>query len=116
MRAPLAPPVVPELVRQGLMVDNGELAVLYYDIARNDAAAGIPTDVYLRHSSDGGQTWSDPQLLASFDFSTAPDARGLFLGDYMGLEAIGDSDLIALFGVTDSSPDSANIVSIRLSR
>jgi hypothetical protein len=98
------------------VANDGELAVLYYDIARNDDADGIPTDVYLRHSGDGGQTWSGPQLLASFDFATAPVARGHFLGDYMGLEAIGPSDLIALFGVTDATPDSANIVSIRLSR
>jgi hypothetical protein len=42
--------------------NDGELAVLYYDDARNDASPGIPTDVYLRHSADGGQTWSTPVL------------------------------------------------------
>jgi hypothetical protein len=40
----------------------------------------------------------------------------LFVGDYMGLEPRGDNDLIALFGVTDASPESANIISMQLNR
>jgi hypothetical protein len=95
---------------------DGELAVLYYDDARNDSAAGIPTDVYLRHSSDQGKTWSDPQLLTSFDFANAPISRGYFVGDYQGLAAIGASDLLAFIGVTGDNPQSANVLSIRLSR
>ena len=94
--------------------NDGELAVLYYDDARNDPAPGIPTDVYLRHSGDQGQTWSDPQLLTSFDFAQAPVARGHFVGDYQGLAAIGASDLLAFFGVSGTTPDSANVLSIRL--
>jgi hypothetical protein len=98
------------------VANDGELATLYYDIAGNTAAAGIPTDVYLRHSDDGGRTWSAAQLLYSFDFAKAPFARGLFLGDYMGLEALGSNDLIAFFAVTDANPDSANVISLRLNR
>jgi len=96
--------------------NDGELAVLYYDDARNDVNPGIPTDVYLRHSSDGGNTWSAPQLLASFDFANGPIARGYFVGDYQGLAAIGANDLIAFFGVTGNQPNTANILSIRLNR
>jgi hypothetical protein len=96
------------------VANDGEVAVLYYDDDRNTAGDGIPTDVYLRHSGDGGQTWSDPQLLTSFDFATAPVARGLFVGDYQGLAAIGGHDLLAFFGVTNSSPESADVMSIRL--
>jgi hypothetical protein len=95
---------------------DGELAVLYYDDARNDDAPGIPTDVYLRHSDDQGRTWSDPQLLTSFDFANAPIARGYFVGDYQGLAAIDARDLIAFFGVTGTTPESANVLSIRLRR
>jgi hypothetical protein len=96
--------------------NDGEVGVLYYDDFRNnDETPGIPTDVYFRHSGDGGRTWSDPgDPIASFDFATAPNARGLFVGDYQGLAAIGPKDLLAFFGVTDSSPDSANVASIRL--
>jgi hypothetical protein len=43
----------------------------------------------------------------------APNARGLFLGDYMGLEAIGD-DLLAFFATTQG--DSANVYSVRANR
>lgn len=96
--------------------NDGELAVLYYDDARNDATAGIPTDVYLRHSANGGRDWSAPQKLASFDFANAPVARGHFVGDYQGLAAIGSNDLIAFFGVAGSTDDSSNVLSVRLNR
>jgi hypothetical protein len=99
------------------VANDGDLAVLYYDdAANNDETPGIPTDVYLRHSGDGGRNWSDPLKLASFDFANAPIARGYFVGDYQGLAAIGDKDLLAFFGVTDTTPESANVVSIRLTR
>jgi hypothetical protein len=96
--------------------NDGELAVLYYDDARNDRKPGIPTDVYLRHSAEGGSTWSAPQLLTSFDFANAPIARGYFVGDYQGLAAIGPRGLIAFFGVTGNQPESANVLSMRLNR
>jgi len=99
------------------VANDGDVGVLYYDDARNnDETPGIPTDVYLRHSGDGGRTWSAPLKLESFDFANAPIARGYFVGDYQGLAAIGDNDLLAFFGVTDSTPDSANVESIRLMR
>jgi hypothetical protein len=97
--------------------NDGELAVVYYDDARNsDAVPGIPTDVYLRHSADGGRTWSAPQLLTSFDFANAPIARGNFVGDYQGLAPIGDNDLLAFLGVAGNTPNSSNVLSIRLNR
>jgi len=55
-------------------------------------------------------------LLTRFDFSTAPVARGLFVGDYMGLEAIGARDLVGFLGVTDGTPHSASVLSVRLNR
>jgi hypothetical protein len=98
------------------VANDGELAVLYYDDFRNDSDPGIPTDIYLRHSGDGGQTWSAPQLLASFDFANAPDARGYFVGDYQGLAAKGAKGLIAFVGVTGSTANTADVLSISLSR
>jgi hypothetical protein len=98
------------------VANDGDVAVVYYDVARNDSNPGIPTDIYLRHSGDGGTTWSAPQLLGSFDFATAPVARGLFVGDYQGLEPIGARGLLAFLGVTGSTPHSADVLSIRLSR
>jgi hypothetical protein len=97
---------------------DGEVAVIYYDDARNNdttTADGIPTDVYFRHSSDAGRTWSDPQRIYTFDFSQAPPTeRGYFVGDYQGLTAIGAHDLLAFFGVAGDEPASADVISIRM--
>jgi hypothetical protein len=102
---------------QAVAVGNdGELAVLYYDDFRNDRRSDIPTDVYLRHSGDGGATWSAPQVLASFDLANAPITRGYFVGDYQVLAPIGANGLLAFFGVTGNRPESANVLSIRLNR
>ena len=90
--------------------------VLRHGPERAGPGDGIPTDVYLRHSNDAGQTWSTPQLLTTFDFSKAPVARGYFVGDYQGLEAIGPRGLLAFIGVTGSTPETADVVSIGLSR
>jgi hypothetical protein len=98
------------------VANDGELVALYYDTARNTPAKGIPTDVYVRHSSDRGSTWSAPQLLKSYDFANAPVARGYFVGDYQGLEPHGARGLIAFFGVAGNTPESADVYSIRLSR
>src|SRR3954447_3368608 len=98
------------------VANDGELVALYYDNARNASRATIPTDVYIRHSGDRGATWSEPQRIASFDMANAPVARGHFVGDYQGLEARGAKGLIAFFGVAGSTPDSANVDSIKLTR
>jgi hypothetical protein len=98
------------------VANDGELVALYYDTARNTAAAGIPTDVYIRHSGDRGTTWSTPQRLKSFDLANAPIARGYFVGDYQGLEARGARGLIAFFGVAGSRRNTADVYSVQLAR
>jgi hypothetical protein len=83
---------------------------------RNTSAAGIPTDVYIRHSGDRGATWSTPQRVKSFDLANAPVARGYFVGDYQGLEARGARGLIAFFGVAGSRRETADVYSVQLAR
>jgi hypothetical protein len=95
---------------------DGELVALYYDTDRNTTAAGIPTDVYIRHSGDRGATWSTPQRIKSYDFANAPVARGYFVGDYQGLEPHGARGLIAFFGVAGSTSNTADVYSVRLTR
>ena len=92
---------------------DGTVAVLYYDFRNNTPAPGLPTDVWLAQSTDAGATWSEQHVTGPFDMKLAPNARGFFLGDYMGLEAIGD-DLLAFFATTQG--DSANVYSVRANR
>jgi hypothetical protein len=96
--------------------NDGEVVVLYYDTARNVSgpADGIPTDVYIRHSGDAGRNWSTAQKLTDFDFSKAPVSRGHFVGDYQGLEPIGNRNMIAFIGVAGSTEDTADVYSVRL--
>jgi hypothetical protein len=79
---------------------DGAVGVTYYDF-RNDDDAGEFTDHWLvRCQSDcaSAESWSGEQRLtaASFDYRDAPEARGLFLGDYVGLAA-DESAFLAFF-------------------
>lgn len=93
--------------------DDGTVAVLYYDFRNNTPDPGLPTDVWLTHSTDGGDTWEEQHVTGPFDMKAAPVARGWFLGDYQGLEPIGD-DLIAFFAT--SQGDAANVYAVRANR
>jgi hypothetical protein len=70
------------------------VGVNYYDF-RNNAAGGIAsTDLWLlRCSASCSSTsgWSSEARVtpSSFDMSAAPEARGQFLGDYMGMTTSG---------------------------
>jgi hypothetical protein len=70
-------------------VNNGRVAVTYYD-TRNltpTQTANLPTDYWVKYSTDGGLTFGNEKHIAgSFDSRTAPVARGFFLGDYAGLQ------------------------------
>jgi len=92
------------------VTDDGTVAVLYYDFRNNTPAAGLPTDVWLTHSADGGASWEEQHITGPFDMKQAPVARGWFLGDYQGLEAIGD-DLLGFFATTQGDP--ANVWAVR---
>lgn len=88
---------------------NGTLVLAYYDDRNNEPGDGIATtDIWLRHSHDGGQTWENEQHLhGPFNHYLAPtsyfapgDPRGLFLGDYIGLEATTGNDIVAFYPST----------------
>ncbi|HSL30726.1 MAG TPA: sialidase family protein [Anaerolineales bacterium] len=89
---------------------DGTVAVMYYDFRNNTPGGGLPTDVWLTHSHDGGATWSEQHVAGPFDMKDAPVARGYFLGDYHGLAAVGD-DLLLFFSTTQG--DKANVYSVR---
>jgi hypothetical protein len=71
---------------------NGDVAVSYYDM-RNDVAgdASLSTDLWIAHSHDAGVTWdTETHLSGPFDMRTAPYAGGYFVGDYEGLDSVGN--------------------------
>jgi hypothetical protein len=85
---------------------DGTLVFSYYDFRNNVPEDGIATtDVWLRHSHDGGTNWDPEQHLhGPFDMAQAPISyspgrikRGYFLGDYMGLEPLSGDDVINFY-------------------
>jgi len=71
----------------------GNIAVTHYDF-RNDtvASTSLDTDVWVLRSSNGGATWSEERVTpSSFDMRQAPNARGFFVGDYIGTAATGQT-------------------------
>lgn len=68
---------------------DGVIGVSYYDLRNNlPDAATIPVDLWLTRSADG-VNWQEAHVDGPFDLALAPYARGLFLGDYMGLGSRG---------------------------
>ena len=78
---------------------DGTVGVAYFDLRDNTAdPATLPTGYFLARSVDG-VTWTETRLSGPFDLATAPDANGLFLGDYMGLAGSGTA-FLSLFART----------------
>jgi hypothetical protein len=78
---------------------DGVIGVTYYDFRSNTAdPATLLTDFWLARSSDG-VNWSEARVSPAFNLNTAPNAEGLFLGDYYGLVSAGTT-FIALYGKT----------------
>ncbi len=71
---------------------GGTVAVTYYDMRNPDGVTtGLPTDYWLVTSADHGASFGNEVRITptSFDMSIAPNAGGLFLGDYEALANIG---------------------------
>jgi hypothetical protein len=101
---------------------NGTVVLAYYDDRNNVLGDHVATtDIWLRHSHNGGASWEPEQHLhGPFDHYLAPisyfapgDPRGLFLGDYIGLETTSGNSVIAFF--TSTISDGADVHSIALS-
>jgi hypothetical protein len=101
------------------VTDDGTVVLTYYDDRNNVLGDGVATTDVWRHSHNGGRTWEPEQhLYGPFDHYLAPisffapgEPRGLFLGDYMGLETIAGDDVINFF--TSTISDGADVHAIR---
>jgi hypothetical protein len=90
---------------------DGTVGVSYYDLrdANLRDGGGFRAAAWLATSRDGGTTWSDEPLGASFDLRPARLGNFYFLGDYQGLAASGGA-LVPLFvGATDYTSDGTNV-------
>ena len=67
---------------------EGMIGVSYYDFRSNTSEPSLLTDFWFAQSIDG-VTWRETRISGPFDLSNAPNARGLFLGDYHALIAQG---------------------------
>ncbi len=94
--------------------DDGEIAVTYYDL-RSDtvSTASLLADFWIARSADG-VNWTETRVASPFDLDFAPNAGGLFLGDYTGLASAG-STFIAFFGETNATtPNRTDIFAARI--
>lgn len=64
---------------------DGTIAVTYYDMSSNTGdASTLLTDYWLAQSADGA-LWQWDRISPAFNLAVAPNAGGLFVGDYQGL-------------------------------
>jgi hypothetical protein len=85
----------------------GQVAVTYYQTVAFQANDKV--DYFSRISSSGGRSFGAPDHLAGpFDVSTAPNAGGLFLGDYEGLATVGRT-FHPFFVTTTGQPDPTDV-------
>lgn len=82
------------------VLPDGTVAVTYYDFRQSGTSTFQPTDFRLAVSSDR-VTWRETRLSGNFDILDAPNAGGLFVGDYQGLVGVG-STAIALYSRTNN--------------
>lgn len=79
------------------VLNDGTLVATYYDLRNNTSdPRTLGADLWQIVSTDGGVHWQERHLSGPFDLELAPDAEGLFLGDYQGLANDG-TDPLPLF-------------------
>ena len=90
----------------------GTVGVTYYDLRDvGEGTTTIPTDVWFASSLGGGTPFAHETLLGQFDMKTAPFLQGYFVGDYIGLAAMG-SAFRPIFVMTTGKPDNPTDVYI----
>jgi hypothetical protein len=76
------------------VMPDGTVGVTFDDFRNDRPGDGkLSTDVWFRHSHDGGRSWRERHLAGAFDMLTAPRTSstaiaGRFVGDYQGLVAL----------------------------
>jgi hypothetical protein len=85
---------------------DGAIAVSYFDLSSNTSdTTTLLTDYWLAQSSDGA-IWRWDRISPAFNLDIAPDAEGLFVGDYQGFVSKGTQ--FVPFFVRTNAGDLAN--------
>jgi hypothetical protein len=97
-------PNVPAFSPTVAIRDDGTIGVTYFDFRNNSAdPTTLPTDLWLAQSADGA-TWRESHVAGPFDLALAPNAEGLFLGDYHALASIGTTFVPFYVRTNDGNP------------
>lgn len=110
IRIDQSPGDTPAFVPQVRVAADGTIGLLYYDTENATAAQPGLTDAFISHCHSATSDCSNPASWAaggetrlstsgSFDYTTAPSAGGLFLGDYDGMTTSGTA-FKAFFGMS----------------
>src|SRR5262249_27419532 len=100
IRIDQSPGNVPAFTPQVHVAADGTIGLTYYDLHNATAAQLALTDVFIAHCHTATSDCTNPASWASggetrlttsgsFDMATAPNAGGLFVGDYQGLATSG---------------------------
>lgn len=80
---------------------DGTIGISYFDFRNNTPnLSTLITDCWLSTSSDGAN-WTEQHLCGPFDMDLAPNAEGLFIGDYQALGVIGQT-FVPFFAQTNN--------------
>ena len=83
------------------ILGDGTVGVSYFDFRNNQTGPDLPTDYWFTSSTDGTH-WSEQHISGPFDMTLAPNAEGLFVGDYQALGKVG-STFVPFFVQTDDA-------------
>ncbi|MGH8397746.1 MAG: sialidase family protein [Gammaproteobacteria bacterium] len=84
-------PSVPAFTPSVAVMADGTIGVSYFDFRNNTSdPSQLITDYWFTSSTDGVH-WSEQHISGPFDLDLAPNAEGLFLGDYQALTVIGQA-------------------------
>ncbi len=94
--------------------DDGLVGLLYFDLRPDTADATTLLAASWLATSRDGLAWSDTVVWSRFDMAQAPNARGLFLGDYMGLVSSGNRflPLVVLSGTDLNNRNDAYLLPV----
>ena len=82
---------VPAFTPSVAVLGDGTIGVSYFDFRNNTSNPDMLITDYWFTSSTDSVHWSEQHISGPFDMDLAPNAEGLFLGDYQSLAIIGQA-------------------------